>query len=238
MIPMRSGDTAAACRSLGLPHQAAAGPGMLAKLMADGSLPARWVSCDEGYGRSVDFLDGVVALGLGYVAEVPVDTRVWPARPPTVVPRTRPRLVPGAPASLEARTLAAQLPAEAWTRRRVPGDSRGPEHADFAIRRVVASRDSLPGPDIWLVLRRQPGADPMRVFLCYVPRRITPARLAYLTGARWAIETCFREGKQLLGPGSCEGRMWQCLPCHMTLCPLLHFFLPWGRLALKKSSPA
>ena len=32
---------------------------MLAELVADGSLPARWVSCDEGYGRSVDFLDGV-----------------------------------------------------------------------------------------------------------------------------------------------------------------------------------
>ena len=61
--------------------------GMLAELVADGSLPARWVSCDEGYGRSGDFLDGVAALGLGYT----VDTRVWPERPPTVVPRTRPR---------------------------------------------------------------------------------------------------------------------------------------------------
>ena len=40
-------------------------------------------------GRLVDFLDGVAALGLGYVAEVPVDTRVWPERPLTVVPRTR-----------------------------------------------------------------------------------------------------------------------------------------------------
>ena len=30
----------------------------------------------------------------------------------------------------------------------VPGDSRGPEQADFAIRRVVASRGSLPGPDV------------------------------------------------------------------------------------------
>ena len=40
-------------------------------------------------GRLGDFLDGVAALGLGYVAEVPVDTRVWPERPLTVVPRTR-----------------------------------------------------------------------------------------------------------------------------------------------------
>ena len=68
---------------------------MLTELVAEGSLPARWVVCDEGYGRAVDFLDGVAALGLGYMAEVPVDTRVWPTRPPTVVPRTRVRLAPG-----------------------------------------------------------------------------------------------------------------------------------------------
>ncbi len=54
--------------------------GMLAELVAASSLPARWVSCDEGYGQSGDFLDGVAALGLGYMAEMPVDTRLWPER--------------------------------------------------------------------------------------------------------------------------------------------------------------
>ena len=157
------------------------------------------MSCDEGYGRSGDFLDGVAALGLGYVAEVPVDTRVWPERPPTVVPRTRVRLAPGAPASLEARTLAAQLSAEAWTRRRVPGDSRGPEHADFAIQRVVASRDSLPGPDVWLVLRRQPGADPVRVFLCHAPAASGRNRPVWCTGPARAGPSRPASGKA----GSC-----------------------------------
>ena len=68
------------------------------------------------------------------MVEVPVDTRVWLER-----------LVPGAPVSLEARALSAQLPAETWTQHRVPGDSRGPEHANFAIRWVVASRDGPGG---------------------------------------------------------------------------------------------
>ena len=58
---------------------------LLTELMADGSLPARWVSCDEGYGQSVAFLDGVADLGLGCMAEATVDTRLWPERPPTVV---------------------------------------------------------------------------------------------------------------------------------------------------------
>ncbi len=64
--------------------------GMLAELVAAGSLPTRWVSCNEGYGWSGDFLDGVAALRLGYMAEVPVDTRLWPERPLTVVLRRRP----------------------------------------------------------------------------------------------------------------------------------------------------
>ena len=136
---------------------------------------------------------------------------------------------------MEARARAAQRPADAWTRHRVPGDSRGSAYADFAIRRVVASRSSLPGPEVWLVLHRPPGADPVRVFLCHAPRPIPPARLAHRTGARGAIETCFREGKQRLGLADYEGRSWH---RHMTLCLRLHFFLLPGKLARTKSHPA
>ncbi|MYC62388.1 MAG: hypothetical protein F4X16_06075 [Caldilineaceae bacterium SB0661_bin_34] len=190
------------------------------------------MSCDEGYGRSVDFLDGVAAPGLGNMAEVPVDTRVWPERPPTVVPRTRPRWAPGAPPSLKVRALAAQLPADAWTRHRVPGDSRGPEYADFAIRWVVASRGSLPGPDVWLVLRRQPGADPVRVFLCHAPRRAwhTDRRAGPSRPTSGKASSCW--------VWATTRRSWQGWHRHTTLCLLLHFFLLQGKRALKKNSPA
>ena len=80
-----------------LPHQTVTGSRMLTELVAEGSLPVRWVTCSEGYGRSVDFLNRVKPLGLNYRAEVPVDTRLWPARPPTVVPRTA--AVPNMPTS-------------------------------------------------------------------------------------------------------------------------------------------
>lgn len=85
-----------------LTDPAATGTGLL----ADGALPARWVVCAKGFGRSVDFRDGVAALGPGSRAEVPADTRLWLTRPPT----------------LEVRMLAVQLDAEAacsraWHRR-------------------------------------------------------------------------------------------------------------------------
>ncbi len=134
---------------------------------------------------------------------------------------TRPRLVPGDPASLKARVLAAQLPADARTRHWGPETSRVPKYADFAIRWMAASRGSLSGPEIWLVRHRQPGADPVRVFLCHAPRHIQPARLEHLTSACWAIETCFRKGKQLLDPDDYESRSRQGWHRHMTLCLLL-----------------
>ena len=51
-------------------------PGMLTTLTTEGSLPVCWVTCDEGFGISHAFLNGVAALGLGYLAEVSRNTHV------------------------------------------------------------------------------------------------------------------------------------------------------------------
>lgn len=71
---MRNADGAVVCR---------AKPQLTLELLAEDLLPVRWATCDEGYNWSADFLDGVAPLGLGYMEEVPVDTRLWPGRPPT-----------------------------------------------------------------------------------------------------------------------------------------------------------
>ena len=49
---------------------------MLTTLTTEGSLPVCWVTCDEGLGISHAFLNGVAALGLGYLAEVSRNTHV------------------------------------------------------------------------------------------------------------------------------------------------------------------
>ena len=41
-------------------------------------LRARWVVCDEGFGDDPALLDRLEASGLWYLAEVPLDTQVWP----------------------------------------------------------------------------------------------------------------------------------------------------------------
>ena len=124
--------------------------------MAAGSLPVRWVTCDEGYGSDTVFLDRLAALGLGYCAEVPHSTRVWPTRPEMCVPPspvtgrppTRLRLAPGAPRAQAVQEVAAQVPACAWRHLQLQKGSQGPLCADFAALRVVAARRAQPGPDV------------------------------------------------------------------------------------------
>jgi hypothetical protein len=153
---------------------------MIVALREHGVLPSRWVLADEHFGVSTPFLDRVAALGLCYFAEVPHDTRGWLRRPGTAVPppekHGRPthrlRVRPGEPAALRVDALAAQLPAAAWPRWVVRAGARGPLVAEFALVRAVAVRDRLPGPDVWVVLRRRPRAEPeLKAYLTNAPRR-------------------------------------------------------------------
>ena len=79
--------------------------------------------------------------------------------------------------------------------------------AEFAVLRVVAVRDALPGPDVWLVLRRHAETGELKTDLCNAqgtPRGNT----VRMSGMRWPIETCFEDSKQLLGMGEYEVRRW------------------------------
>ena len=197
---------------------------------------------DEAFGGNPGFLDGVAGLGLWYFAEVPHTTRVWEAAPghphPAVAwTRTPPaaeRLVEGAPEARTVLEVAVALPMEAWTRQTIKEGSQGPMVAEFAARRVVAVRDALPGPDVWLVLRRHLETGELKTYLCNAPVDTALETLVRMSGMRWPIETCFEDSKQLLGMGDYEVRSWTGWHHHMTLVILAHFFVVRMSLRLKK----
>jgi SRSO17 transposase len=89
--------------------------------------------------------------------------------------------------------------------------------AEFACERVVAVRDGLPEPEVWLVLRRSLSDGELKTFLSNAPEEIAPWRLARTSGMRWPIETCFEVGKQVVGMGDYEVRSWRGWHHHMTL---------------------
>ena len=211
-----------------------------------GTLRARWVTCDEAFGRDTSRLDHINSLGLQYVAEVSHDTQVWRQRPATAVPAwsgqgrkpTRTRVLAGEAAPAEVVQLAASLPADRWVRRTIKEESKGPLMARFAALRVIAVWESLPGPEVWLVLRRNLLTGELKTYLSNAPADPPLATLVRLSGMRWPIETCFEDGKQYLGMGDYEVRSWRGWHHHMTLCILAHAFLVRTRLRLKKTRVA
>jgi SRSO17 transposase len=189
----------------------------LQAVMAHGYLRFRWVTCDELYGRSPDFLDGVADLDRWYFAEVPHNTRVWKTRPKTAVPEwsgrgphpTKERLLPGEPEPQRVDVIAASLKPEEWQPYLIKEGSKGPMVAEFAFLRGVAVRDELPGPDVWVVFRRSLGKDPeLKVHLSNAPLDTPVTELVRVAGLRWPVETAIEEGKDGLGMDHYEVRSW------------------------------
>ena len=217
---------------------------MIREVVDDQQVRARWVACDEAFGRDSAFLDHVASSGLWYLAEVPHDTRVWLERPLTAIPEwsgrgckpTRERLVVGQHEAQPVKAIAEQVGPTQWQRHGIKEGSKGPMAADFVAMRVVAVRDGLPGPDVWLVLRRGLETGELKTYLCNAPPGTSLPTLARLSGMRWPIETCFEESKQYLGMGDYEVRSWRGWHHHMTLCVLAHFFLVRQQQRLKKTS--
>jgi len=219
---------------------------MIEAVRQAGTLRARWVTCDEAFGRDTRLLDRIDGLGLWYFAEVPHDTQLWRQRPATGVlswsgqgrKPTRSRVLAGEAEPEAVAQLAASLPADWWRRHTIKVGSKGPLVAHFAAMRVIAVREGLPGPEVWLVLRRNVLTGELKTYLSNAPADTLLTTLVRLSGMRWPIETCFEDGKQYLGLGDYEVRSWRGWHHHMTLGILAHFFLVRACHRLKKPPQA
>jgi SRSO17 transposase len=216
---------------------------MLRAIVTAGTPRFGWVTCDEAFGRDTGFLDGVAALPRWYFAEVPHDTQVWTRRPGTAVPvgsgrGRRPRkarLLSGEPAPPRVDQLAAMVATDGWHPCLITEGSKGPLVAEFAVHRGVAVRAGLPGPDVWIVLRRGLGEHPeLKIYLSNAPAHTPGTELVRVAGMRWPIETAFEESKGGLGLDHYEVRTWLGWHHHITLCFLAHHFLVRARQRVKK----
>ena len=217
---------------------------MVKAVHAAGSLFFRWLTCDEAYGRDTAFLDQVGDY-VWYLAEVEHSTRVWLSRPQTAVPDwsgrgrqpSRVRLCPSEPQAQTVATIAASLSPQQGVRQTIKEGTKGTLVADFAASRVVAVRGALPGPEVWLVFRRNAATGELKCYLSNASAQTSLATFAWLSGMRWPIETCFENGKQEVGFGDYQLRSWLGWHHHMTLCILAHFFLVRLQVRLKDEAP-
>jgi SRSO17 transposase len=212
-----------------------------------GSLPFRWVAADELYGDAPAFRDGVAALDKWYFTEVKSTSLLWQTRPEVYLPEwqgrgrhpTRLKLRQPEDQPGQVKDLVADVPTAAWLRATIKEGRKGPLVCDFAFLRVVEARDGLPGPELWLVLRRNL-ADPAIVKFYYsnAPAQTPCAEFVRLSGLRWPIETVFEESKGEVGLDHYETRSWLGWHHHMTLVALAHSFLVRMRLFFQELAPA
>lgn len=222
------------------------GAEMIEAVIKDGQLPCRWVTADEAFGHDTAFLDRVAKTGLWYFAEVQHSDRVWLERPEVVPPnwegwgvrtgpkQTRARLAPGEPCAQAVSAIADEMPQRRWKRLLIKEGSKGPMEADFIALRGVAVRAGLPGPTVWLVLRRSISDGEIKAYVSNAPANTRLRTFARISGMRWPIETSFEDGKQRLGMGDYEVRGWKGWHHHQTLVILAHAFLVRLRLQLGK----
>ena len=206
----------------------------------------QWVAADELYGDSPAFRDGIAALDKWYFTEIKSTSQVWLKRPEVYVPAwkgrgrrpTRLHLRHPTDQAVTVQSLVAQIPAPAWSRATIKEGSKGPIVCDFAFLRVVESRGGLPGPDLWLVIRRNvDNPAELKFYFSNAPADIPLLDLVRLSGLRWPVEIIFEEGKGEIGFDHYETRSWLGWHHHMLLVSLAHHFLVRLRLKFNDKAP-
>ena len=211
---------------------------MLQRASERGHLRAGWVAADDAFGMSPSFREGLAALGMRYVLDVPAGFTVWPPDPERTSPAyqgrggpPKPRLVAGQRRTMGERS--AELPAEAWREIRVAEGSQGPRSYEFSAQRVRPTSRRKPGDIHWPIYRRNLDGSEPRYYLSNAPEDTPLETLAYVGGSRWRIETEFETEKSDVGLDEYETRTWAGWHHHVALCLLGGAFLlslqqAWG----------
>ena len=220
---------------------------LLQRAIQRGGLPFPWVAADELYGDAPAFRDGVAELDKWYFTEIKCTTLIWRSRPEVYVPEwkgrgrrpTRLRLRNPQDRPMHVQDLVGSIPKEAWTTATIKEGSKGPIVCDFAFLRVTEARTNLPGPEIWLVIRRNLD-DPTEIkfYFSNAPLDTPLIEFVRISGMRWPIETIFEEAKGEVGFDHYEMRSWLGWHHHMLLVALAHHFLVRLRVRFQHLSPA
>ena len=227
------------------------GLALLQRAVQRGTLPFAWVAADALYGDAPAFRDGVAALDKWYFTAVRSTALIWQCRPEVYLPEwkgrgrrpTRLQVRQPFDQPLSVQEVAAQLRPVRWIRATIKEGSKGPIICNFAFLRVIEARAGLPGPELWLIIRRNlDEPSELQFYFSNAPATIAIAELVRISGMRWprpgGTRIIFEEAKGELGFDHYELRSWVGWHHHMVLTSLAHHFLVRLRLQFAHLAPA
>lgn len=219
---------------------------MLQEISQQETIPFKYVVADSIYGNSPEFIGAVEDMAqVTYLVSLPADTLCWIKKPLMLQKQyqykgeLRSKLVLKTPEQkpISFETIAENTNNYFWYRRKVSEGTKGPIEYEFTKKRVVLSKNGLPEKEVWLLIRRTLGEEPIySYFICNASSSCRLKLLVWLSGIRWAIEQCFEESKTEIGMDHYEVRKFPGWVHHMMTCMLAHFFLWHIKLRLGKKS--
>ena len=159
---------------------------MLERAVEAGHLRAGWVAADDAFGMSPSLRDGLAALGMRYVLDVPAGFTAWPAELERTSPAYQGRGRPASPGSWLGSggpwgSAALNCRREAWREIRLAEGSQGPRSYEFSAQRVRPTSRRKPGDIHWAVYRRNLDGSEPRYYLSNAPEDTPLETLETLT---------------------------------------------------------
>jgi SRSO17 transposase len=193
------------------------------------------VLADASYGDVTAFREELAHRGLAYAVGISKSLAVWPEPPRGAVPngtgRGRPtkcmRFGDQKPVSVKELAVANQKRFGKVTWRE---GSQGQLHSRFWAKRVESAHDwnhgKAPGKEVWLLVEWPADEpEPVKYYLCDLPKSTSLRRLVAAARGRWRVEQDYQQRKEELGLDHFEGRSWTGWHHHVTMVMLAHLFL-------------
>jgi SRSO17 transposase len=185
-------------------------------------VPLDWLTFDEGYGKSPEFVRGLDERQLRFVGEVPKILSCLAVnnsgRRPDVAVKGR-----------HAEDVVRNSPAfqkQAWLKVQLSRQSVGVQTWEVKAAQVWQRQDEeWSGRTYWLIWARNVATGEEKYFLSNAPVEAKLATLVRVAFCRWNVEHSFRVGKSELGFTHYEGRSYTGLMRHQTLCLLMLTFV-------------
>jgi SRSO17 transposase len=233
----------ARCDQAGIPDTMAHRPKwrigleLIERAVANG-IRFEWMTCDEGYSQSPEFLFALDDRGQRYVVEIPKIFYGWLVKPSVLTKRRRfgprtdrkfPRLKVKNPPLSTVENLLSHSPVLReipWEKFHIKDTTKGAMVWQAKAVPFYLRRDELPTWPHWLIVARNiDDPDEVKYFLSNAPDGTPLEVLLHVAFSRWHVERCFEDEKSELGLGHFEVRNYRSLKRHLILTAVSHLFL-------------